>query len=353
MRRLEELRSFQHEVGPIRPPSEGGSCSLLLRVTRNCPWSLCKFCYGKPYGRGRFSIRGEEEVKEEVRGLGRAVEILQEVGEEAWELLPDLPEGQRGGLQNLLSWFFSGGRTLFLQDADALLVPTDRLVRILEEVGRRLGEMERITCYARGRSLFRKSEHELRRLREAGLSRLHVGLESGDEEVLRRMNKGLTPQEVVEGGRRAREAGMELSLYFILGLGGEERWEEHARGTARVVNEVNPEFVRVRRLVPLRGTPLFQEVREGKFRLQSPHGELRELELLVEELEFSGRLCFDHFANPFYLTPGGPRWVLKQDYEGYLFPRDKEEVLRRIGEALEREEALYVSSADLSVLEAL
>jgi hypothetical protein len=96
MRGLEELRSFQHEVGPIRPPSEGGSCSLLLRVTRNCPWSLCKFCYGKPYGRGRFSIRGEEEVKEEVRGLGRAVEILQEVGEKAWELLPDLPDGGGG-----------------------------------------------------------------------------------------------------------------------------------------------------------------------------------------------------------------------------------------------------------------
>jgi radical SAM superfamily enzyme YgiQ (UPF0313 family) len=353
MRELEELRSLHHEVGPIRPPSEGGSSSLLLRVTRNCPWSLCKFCYGKPYGRGRFSIRGVEEVKEEVGRMGRALEILEGRGEEVWELLPLLPEEERGGLHNLLSWFFSGRKTLFLQDADTLLVPTPRLVEILEEVRWRLGEMERITCYARGRSLFRKSGHELRQLREAGLSRLHVGLESGDEEVLRRMDKGLNPGEVVEGGKRAREAGMELSLYFILGLGGEERWEEHARNTARVINEVNPEFVRVRRLVPLRGTPLSQECREGGFRLQSPHGELRELKVLVEELEFSGRLCFDHFANPFYLTPRGPRWVLKQDYGGYLFPGEKEEVLKRIEEALEREEALYVSSADLSVLEAL
>ena len=353
MREGEELRAFRHEVGPIRPPSEGGNSSLLLRVTRNCPWSLCKFCYGKPYGRGRFSIRGVEEVKEEVRRLGRAVEVLERMGERAWEFLFSLPEEERGGLYNLFSWFFSGRKTVFLQDADTLLVPTPRLVEIREEVRRRLGEMERITCYARGRSLFRKPERELRQLREAGLSRLHVGLESGDEEVLRRMNKGLTPTEVVEGGRRAREAGLQLSLYYILGLGGEERWEEHARETARVINEVDPEFVRVRRLVPLRGTPLFREVEEGIFRLQSPHEELRELKLLVEELEFSGRLCFDHFANPFYLTPRGPRWLLKQDYDGYLFPREKEEVLKRIEEGLEIEETLYVSSADLSSLEIL
>lgn len=332
------MKGFRHEVGPIRPPSEG--CSLLLRVTRNCPWSLCKFCYGKPYGRGRFSLRKVEEVKEEVGRMGRVLELLRE---------GRMPAGLEG-LHNLLSWFSSGSRTVFLQDADVLLMPTPQLVEILEEVRRRLGEMERITCYARGRTLSRKSVEELRRLREAGLSRLHVGLESGDGEVLERMNKGLTPQEVVEGGRKAREAGLELSLYYILGLGGEERWEEHARNTARVLNEVDPEFVRVRRLVPLRGTPLFQEWREGSFRLQSPHGELRELKLLVEELEFSGRLCFDHFANPFYLTPEGPRWVFAQSYR---FPAEKEEVLRRIEEGLGREEALYVSSASLSVLEAL
>ncbi|MEM2978210.1 MAG: radical SAM protein [Candidatus Hadarchaeales archaeon] len=353
MRELEELREFRREVGPIRPPSEGGSCSLLLRVTRNCPWSLCKFCYGRPYGRGRFSLRTVEEVKGEVERMGRVLELLREKGEEVWRLLPHLPEGSREGLYNLLSWSSSGSRTIFLQDADVLLMPTPKLVEILEEVRRRLGEMERITCYARGRSLSRKSVEELGRLREAGLSRLHVGLESGDGEVLERMNKGLTPQEVVEGGRKAGEAGLELSLYYILGLGGEERWEAHARNTARVLNEVNPEFVRVRRLVPLRGTPLFQEWREGSFRLQSPHGELRELKLLVEELEFSGRLCFDHFANPFYLTPGGPRWVFDQSYSGYRFPAEKDEVLRRIEEGLEREETLYVSSASLSVLEAL
>ncbi len=353
MRELEELRGFRHEVGPIRPPSEGGSCSLLLRVVRNCPWSLCKFCYGKPYGRGKFSLRTVEEVKEEVERMGRVVELLREKGEEVWGLLSSLPGESRGALHHLLSWFSSGSRTVFLQDADVLLMPTPRLAEILEEVRRRLGEMERITCYARGRSLFRRSVEELRRLREAGLSRLHVGLESGDQEVLERMNKGLTPQEVVEGGRKAREAGLELSLYYILGLGGEERWEAHARNTARVLNEVDPEFVRVRRLVPLKGTPLFREWREGSFRLQSPHAELRELRLLVEELEFSGRLCFDHFANPFYLTPGGPRWVFDRGYGGYRFPSEREEVLKRIEEGLEREEALYVSSASLSVLETL
>lgn len=328
------------ELGPIRPPSEGGSCSLLLRVVRNCPWSLCKFCYGKPYNREKFSLRKVEEVKEEIRRLGRMMEELER------------GEGLSADY-NFLAWFSSGSRTVFLQDADVLLMPTPKLVDILEEVRRGLGEMERITCYARGRTLSRKGVEELRALREAGLSRLHVGLESGDEGVLRRMDKGLTPQEMVEGGRKAKEAGLELSLYYILGLGGQDRWEEHAKNTARVLNEVDPEFVRVRRLVPLRGTPLFEEWRGGSFRLQTPHGELRELRLLVEELEFSGRLCFDHFANPFYLTPSGPRWVFDQGYGGYRFPEEKDEVLRRIEEGLEREETLYVSSASLSALETL
>ncbi|MEM0359594.1 MAG: radical SAM protein [Candidatus Hadarchaeales archaeon] len=348
MKQWKEPKGFRHELGPIRPPSEGGSCSLLLRVVRNCPWSLCKFCYGKPYGRGKFSLRTVEEVKEEILSMEKMVEMLERG--KIWEGF-SLENGD--GLHNFLMWFFSGSRTVFLQDADVLFMPTPKLVEILEEVRKRLGEMERITCYTRGRTLFKKKVEELRTLREAGLSRLHVGLESGDEEVLRRMNKGLTPQEMVEGGRKAKEAGLELSLYYILGLGGQDGWKEHARNTARVLNEVNPEFVRVRRLVPLKGTPLFEEWRRGDFRLQTPHGELRELKLLVEELEFTGRLCFDHFANPFYLTSAGPRWIFDQSYEGYRFPGEKDEVLKKIEEGLEREEALYVSSASLSALETL
>lgn len=348
MRGWEELKDFHHELGPIRPPSEGGSCSLLLRVVRNCPWSLCKFCYGKPYGREKFSLRTVEEVKEEIRRMGRMMEML-----DRWRIWEGLPVRGGESLHHFLTWVFSKSRTVFLQDADVLFMPTPKLVEILEEVRKRLGEMRRITCYARGRTLSKKKVEELKALREAGLSRLHVGLESGDEEVLRRMNKGLTPQEIVEGGKKAKEAGLELSLYYILGLGGQDRWEEHARNTARVLNEVNPEFVRVRRLVPLRGTPLFEEWRKGDFKLQTPHRELRELKLLVEELEFSGRLCFDHFANPFYLTSTGPCWVFDQSYEGYRFPSEKDEVLKRIEEGLEREEALYVSSASLSALETL
>lgn len=371
MLELEMLKKISYEIGPIRPPSEGRH-SLLLRLTRNCPWGLCKFCYGKPYNRERFKIRGIQEIEREienVKTLKDGIEtISKKLGGMEWTALAlssyslygkevsELNLGEFLNFQcimNVFSWIRDGARTVFLQDADNLMMRTDDLVEILRFFKRTLGAPERVTSYARGKTVFKKPMSELKEIKKAGLSRLHVGLESGDELVLKYMNKGMTPQELIVGGKKAIEAGFELSLYVILGLGGKSMWRRHAENTAKVLNEINPDFVRVRRLVPLKDTPLFEEWKRGEFILLSPHEELKEIATLIKGLEFEGKVCFDHFANPFYHTGAGFRWVFKQDSEGYQFPQEKEEVLRRIEKALEINESNFIAAGDLSTLETL
>ncbi len=272
---LSKLKTFSYEIGSIRPPSEGGSSSLLIRVTRNCPWNKCTFCYGFAYNRERFQLRSIEEIKADVNA---AKAISNEIGVLSWKLgyagkIEPLAEVLQNNLfnsynlaidsnlhciVNVFNWLCSGGKTVFLQDADTLIMRTPQLLEVIDYLRETFPSIERITSYARAKTIYRKKSEELSQLRQAGLSRLHIGLETGDDDLLSYVNKGVTAEEHIAAGKKAIEAGFELSEYIMPGLGGRSKWVQHAQNTARVLNEINPHFIRSRPFVPKYNTPMFR-----------------------------------------------------------------------------------------------
>lgn len=276
------------EVGPIRPPSEANS--LLVRVSRNCPWNRCAFCSVYKHSAG-YSRRSVEDVHADLDAMRR--------------LYGDRP------------------RTVFLQDADPVQANPNDLVRILEGIRERFPEVTRITTYARSRTLAYRSVKDLRRLREAGLNRVHCGFESGSDTVLELMSKGVTCSEQIEGGRRAKEAGFELSWYVMPGLGGREHTREHADETAAAVARVEPHFVRLRTTAVVPGSPLADLQAAGRF---SPLGEIDtvvEIRRFLAGLEgATTRLESDHALN------------LMMEIRGDL-PSEREKLLALLDEVLQ------------------
>lgn len=271
-----------YDIGPIRPPSEARS--LLIRLTRNCPWNRCEFC---PVYKGqRFEKKSVAEIREDI------LQAAQFYGTRAPQL-----------------------RTAFLQDADSLILKTDELVTILSFLRQVFPNLERITSYGRGRTLARKGVDEWRAIKEAGLSRVHLGLETGCDDLLQYMQKGATAQEMIEGGRRVVEVGLSLSVYVILGLGGRAMWREHAVETAQVINRIDPDFIRFRTLCAREGTPLREKLDRGEFVPLSDEEIIQEERLLLAGLEgIRSRLVSDHISN------------LLEEVMGKL-PEDKEPML--------------------------
>ena len=354
---MEKLSSYSFEIGTIRPPSEGGSCSLLVRITRNCPWSRCKFCYGTLYNSEKFQLRTVEEIKKDIQA---AKAISNGIKEESWQL------GYTGEINNavgaaiiqrdpslrashsfimVFNWLGAGGRTAFLQDADSLIMRTAGLIEVIRYLKDVFPTLERITSYARAKTIYRKTMEELKSIRSVGLNRLHVGLETGDDELLRYIDKGVTAEQHIVAGRKAREAGFELSAYVMPGLGGRVMSGQHAKNTARVLNEINPDYIRLRPFVPRRDTPLFDEYERGEFQLTSPHERLREIQTMVEALTVTSRLCFDHMMNSWRKESG--ELLFTQDYEGYKFPEEKEMVLALIREGLQISESMHIDARDM------
>ncbi|RLB01579.1 MAG: radical SAM protein, partial [Deltaproteobacteria bacterium] len=190
-----------------------------------------------------------------------------------------------------------GVKTLFFPAGNTIAMPTEELAEICRFAREQFPNLERITVYGSSKYIVKKGPENLKKLREAGLSRIHVGLESGDDEILRRVKKGTTAAEQIQAGKWVKEAGIELSEYVILGLGGKERTKEHALETARVLNEIEPDFVRLRTLVPKINTLLLHQIKKGKFKLLGPHEVLKETRLLLENLHCKTYLTSDHYTN--------------------------------------------------------
>ncbi len=289
-----------YELPPIRPPSE--AYSLLIRVMRGCPWNYCTFC---PVYKGfprKNTIRSVAEVKEDIDEL-------------------------RASLDHLYLQGYEGEpRTAFVADSNAIVIKTEDLTQIISYLYQVFPSLERITSYGRAKTVLSKKPDELEKLREAGLTRLHLGLETGDDEVLRRVKKGATVAEMIEAGSKAKEAGFELSEYVMPGLGGKGASRQHVQGTARVLNAIDPHYIRVRSLMLVPGTPLWDEYAAGEFAPLSRYEVLAEIGALIEGLDVTSRVCFDHHANP-------P--IFRQDWEGYKFPEEKAAVLELIERALE------------------
>jgi radical SAM superfamily enzyme YgiQ (UPF0313 family) len=255
-----------YEQGVIRPPSEAQS--LLVRVTRNCPWNRCVFC--PAYKGVKFSKRPVAEVKADI----------------------DAMAGEYGRHIGMI-------RSAFLQDADSLILKTDLIVEILRHIRERFPAVERITTYARATTLKRKSIEEFGQLKEAGLKRIHTGLESGSVNVLRMIRKGITPEDIVEAGRKVMAAGISLSEYIMPGVGGRAWSEENARETAHLLNLVRPDFIRVRTFALPPRSPMVQMVDEGTFLPMTDEEIVAEIRLLVSCLEESHSYfsCGDYSPN--------------------------------------------------------
>ncbi len=315
------------ELGPIRPPSEAES--VLLRLTRNCHWNRCAFC--PVYKNARFSMRTVDEVKKDIETMARAAEIIRgeldrryperEDDTSVARLIKDIDFGgeiDRECGRQVAFWIYHGMKSLFLQDADALVHRTEGLLEILEFVREKFPTVQRITTYARADTVSRKSLQDLIALRKAGLNRIHIGMESGSDRVLSLISKGVTPEQAVRAGRNVIEAGFELSEYFMPGLGGKEFSEEHARESAAVLNEVNPTFIRLRSTIPVPGTPLGEMMNDGRWHPLSEEEKVREIRLFIETLEgITSAVRSDHIMN------------LLEDVEGSL-PGGKEEMLGTI-----------------------
>jgi radical SAM superfamily enzyme YgiQ (UPF0313 family) len=338
----EPAQKYDFEVGVYRPPSEGGSHSLLLRVSRNCPWNRCDFC--AMYKTEKFELRSPAEVKGDIDTIADICNKLKEFSnklghggaitrEAAIELLNSAPElNCHQGFVMVYNWLQSGARTAFLQDANSLIMKTDQLVEILQHLRKTFPTLNRVTSYARSKTLAQKSLAELKAIREAGLDRVHVGLETGDDELLKKINKGVTAEGHIKGGKKAMEAGFQLSEYWMPGLGGREMWQNHATNTARVLSEIDPHYIRSRPFYPIPGTRLDEAMSQGQFHLLSADEQLTELKLMMENLDVNSKVCFDHAGNYWFNRHGG--LLFSQSYEGYKFPEEKSRVLELIDEGL-------------------
>jgi len=325
------MKQLSFEQGPIRPPSEARS--LLIRVTRNCNWNQCLFC--TTYTDQRFSRRSVEEVQADIDVIA---EIIEQAKALSWRMglsgsidttvaqhLLDQP-GVDYSYQTVIAWLYYGTNAVFLQDANNIILKADDLAAMLDYLNEKVPGISRITSYARTKTAARKSLEDLTRMRQAGLNRLHVGVESGDDVTLKLMKKGVTAAEHIEGGRKIVQAGMELSEYYMPGLGGRARWREHAQGTAHVANETNPHFIRLRTLHVIERHPLFQLIQNGEFALRTSSENIEEIRLFVESLDgITSHLVSDHMGN------------LLQDVEGRL-PEDKPRMLAALDRYLDLDE---------------
>lgn len=309
------------EQGPIRPPSEAKS--LLIRATRNCPWNKCAFC--RTYQRKKFELRSVEEIKEDIR---QARAIADDIKDLSWKyggagevtdslvrLIHNEGSGYNDSYRSVCAWLYWGGASVFLQDANSLILKTDDLVEILSFLKNQFPYVQRITSYCRSKTAARKTVAELKRLHDAGLSRIHIGLESGYDPLLEFINKGATAADHIEGGKRIVAAGISLCAYVIPGLGGDRWSREHAIATAEVINAINPDYVRLRSLQVVKGTGLYELMQNGEFTPAEDEHTVKEIRLFIEHLEgIQTTLVSDHILN------------LLEELEGKL-PEEKERLL--------------------------
>jgi radical SAM superfamily enzyme YgiQ (UPF0313 family) len=327
------------EQGPIRPPSE--AASLLLRVTRNCPWNRCSFC--PVYKGAQFSLRPVDHVLRDIDAVHRHVVALRERMEASGtldyrqlSLLADgLGDGEQLALYAARAWLDDGMESIFLQDANSLVSRPDDLVTILRHIRERFPEVERITSYARSQTIDRISAEQMGRLAEAGLNRIHIGMESGSDAVLQKVQKGCDRQVHIRAGQKVKAAGMELSEYVMPGLGGRTLSREHALQTADALNRIAPDFIRLRTLAIPGHTELFDEWQEGRFDKLGDREVAEEILLFLESLEdIHSRVQSDHILNLFQEIEGD----LPQDRPSmtgvihrFLALADEEQLVYQVG----------------------
>ena len=316
----EQYQGF--EQGPIRPPSEAES--LLIRITRNCPWNRCTFC---PVYKGtEFSLRPVSHVLQDIDSVHFYVQKIEEAGSSGDPVVRRQFAAMpcAGGERDLLALhaaynFVAGGKkSIFLQDGNSLIIKPEDLILILRHLRQAFPEVQRVTSYARSHTIARISDENLALMAEAGLNRVHIGLESGSDQVLKKVRKGVDKKTHIRAGQKVKKAGMELSEYYMPGLGGRDLSRENALETADALNRINPDFIRLRTLALPGGIPLTEEYQNGAFRKMGEVETAEELLLFLESLDgITSKVRSDHVLNLF------------QEVDGEL-PGDKEAMIRPV-----------------------
>jgi radical SAM superfamily enzyme YgiQ (UPF0313 family) len=295
---------LDYDFPPYRPPNE--AISALIRASRGCPWNKCLFC--TMYKDLRFHPKTVDEVKKDI---------------------------------DMATSIYKNSKTVFIADSDSLAMKN--IVKIISYIKESFPEVERITSYARAKTLMKLGPERLKLIEQAGLTRVHIGLESGDKKTLEFLQKGTTPEEMIKGGRAAKDANLEVSFYILIGAGGKQRLKQHAIESARICNEVNPNFIRLRTLVVQHGSLLEGKMNEGLYDPTSPFEKLIEVKTFLENLEVNEcELASDHFSN--YI------WVGKNIiYRGIygLLPSDKKDILDILNQTLD-----FLSITDKEILDA-
>ncbi len=283
---------MRYEGTVFRPPSEAHS--LLIQATIGCPHNKCSFC--SMYKGTRFRIRPVQEIKEDLLAArdyyGKYIE------------------------------------SIFFPDGNTIIMKTEQLLEIFNYAHELFPELERITVYGSARFVNKKSSEDLIRLKEAGLSRIHMGMESGDDITLQKINKGTNSAEIIEAGLKLKNAGIQTSEYYLVGIAGKARWREHAENSARVLSAFSPDFIRLRTFAPEPNTPILEEIQAGNFQYLSPHEALREIRVLIENLNCNNSMVLsDHVTN--YWNING------------RIPDDRDKMLTEIDKALKIDESRF------------
>ena len=346
-----EKLSQAFELGPIRPPSE--AYSLLIRATRNCPWNRCQFC--SVYKGSKFELRPVDEILRDIEAAKAISEGMKEIGwkmgygnrvREVAAMLSNQPQyGQC--LHNVALWLGTGGKSAFLQDSNTLIMRTPELIQVITFLRKTFPGLNRVTTYARSHTAARKPLADLKDIKNAGLDRIHIGLETGYDPLLAYMEKGCTAKNHIEGGKKVKGAGISLCEYVMPGLGGKKMSQEHALETARVLNEIDPDYIRLRSLHVSPIIPLWTRLQDGDFKLQTDDEVVKEIAVFIENLQVTSYLKSDHILNLLMEIEGR----MPEDKErclniidSYLSLSDEERLNFKVG----RRVGLYNSLADLS-----
>jgi radical SAM superfamily enzyme YgiQ (UPF0313 family) len=279
--------------GPIyRPPSEANS--LLVQATIGCPWNKCTFCM--VYKKGpKFKIRPINEIKEDLLWAKK--------------------------------YYEDSVKTVFFPSGNTIIMKTEDFVEILKYTKELFPNLERITIYGSAQYVVKKGLIDLKKIAKAGLSRIHVGLESGDDVTLKHVNKGSTKDIQIKAANLVKQAGIQLSEYIVLGLGGKKRTKEHIKETVDALNQINPDFIRIRTFLPKINTPILEDIKSGDFQILSPHEIIKETYDLIKNLKVISKVYSDHYTN--YIHVNGK------------LPEDRQSMLQTINDSLKKDEKSF------------
>jgi len=264
-------------------------------------------------------IEAVEAISEGMKEIARQMGYSGQLTEMASMFSNQLQYGQC--VHNVALWLATGSKSAFLQDSNALIMRTPELTQVLTFLRKTFPNLKRVTTYGRSHTAARKSLAELKQLKDAGLDRMHIGLETGYDLLLAYMEKGCTAKNHIEGGQKVTEAGISLCEYVMPGLGGRRMSQEHALKTAKVLNEIDPDYIRLRSLHVSNSIPLWARLQNGDFELQTEDEVVKEIAIFVENLHVTSYLKSDHILN------------LLMDVEGKM-PEDKGKCLNIINKYL-------------------